>query len=105
MSILKRPQFIFQIFLFPFWAWIIFNTPLGNPIRLNFLVGSLVAQLTLLVPLRIPDSHDAKMAKICNLWRIWPVIQPINNLFKRWFISEITVKNVQMLQIFAILAS
>ncbi len=21
------------------------------------------------------------MAKICNLWTIWPVIQPINNLF------------------------
>ncbi len=32
--------------------------------------------------IRIPDSYDAKIAKICNLWTFWPVIQPINHLFK-----------------------
>ncbi len=25
--------------------------------------------------LRIPDSYDAKIAKICNFWTFWPVIQ------------------------------
>ncbi len=30
--------------------------------------------------LRIPDSYDAKIAKICNLWTFWPVIQSINHL-------------------------
>ena len=33
------------------------------------------------LPLRIPDSYDAKIAKICNFWTFWPVIQPINHLF------------------------
>ncbi len=28
--------------------------------------------------LRIPDSYDAKIAKIPNLWTFWPVIQSIN---------------------------
>ncbi len=26
------------------------------------------------IPLRIPDSYDAKIAQICNLWMFWPVI-------------------------------
>ncbi len=40
--------------------------------------------------LKIPDSYDAKIVKICNPWTFWLVIQPINNLcriLKRWFIS------------------
>ena len=32
--------------------------------------------------LRIPDSYDAKKAKICNPWTLWPVIQLINHLFE-----------------------
>ncbi len=32
--------------------------------------------------LRIPDSYDAKIVKICNLWTFWPVIQLICPLFK-----------------------
>ena len=27
------------------------------------------------IPLRLPDSYDAKIAKIWNLWTFWPVIQ------------------------------
>ena len=27
--------------------------------------------------LRIPDSYDAKIAKICNFWTFWPVITGI----------------------------
>ncbi len=29
--------------------------------------------------LRLPDSYDAKIAKICNLWTFWPVIQLIKD--------------------------
>ena len=32
--------------------------------------------------LRIPDSYDAKIANIRNFWKLWPVIQLINHLFK-----------------------
>ncbi len=32
--------------------------------------------------LRIPDSYDAKIAKICNVWTFWPVFQLISHLFK-----------------------
>ena len=32
--------------------------------------------------LRIPDSSDVKIAKICNLWTSGPGIQLINHLFK-----------------------
>ncbi len=32
--------------------------------------------------LRIPDSYDAKIAKIVNFWTFWPVIQLIYHLFK-----------------------
>ncbi len=31
-------------------------------------------------PLRIPDSYDAKLTKMCNLWTFWPVIQLITHL-------------------------
>ena len=34
------------------------------------------------LPLRLPHRNDAKIAKIRNLWTFWPVIQPINHLFK-----------------------
>ncbi len=76
--------------------------------------------------LRIPDSYDAKIAKICNFQTLWPVIPLINNPFqirhktflhlwsigqktfcrilKRLFISQITGHNVQKLQILAIFA-
>ena len=33
------------------------------------------------VMLRIPDICDAKIAKICNLWTLGPVVQLINHLF------------------------
>ncbi len=32
--------------------------------------------------LRLPHRNDAKIAKIHNLWTFWPVIRPINHLFK-----------------------
>ncbi len=32
--------------------------------------------------LRLPHRNDAKIAKICNLWTFWLVIQLINHLFK-----------------------
>ena len=32
--------------------------------------------------LRLPHRNDAKIAEIFNFWTFWPVIQPINNLFK-----------------------
>ena len=32
--------------------------------------------------LRIPDSCDAEIAKICSLWTFWPVIQLTNHLSK-----------------------
>ena len=32
--------------------------------------------------LRIPDSYDAKIAEICNIWTLGPVIQLMNHLFK-----------------------
>ncbi len=54
--------------------------------------------------LRILARYDAKIAKICNLWTFWPVIQLICHLL------EIQKKmgyylNVQKLNIFAIFAS
>ncbi len=81
--------------------------------------------------LRIPDSYDAKIVRICNFWTFWPVIQLINHLFKIWLqkchctfyiygalgkrdfcrilnrglISWITGQNFQRLEIFTILAS
>ncbi len=30
----------------------------------------------------VPDSDDAKIAKICSFWRSWPVFKLINHLFK-----------------------
>ncbi len=35
--------------------------------------------------LRLPDSYDAKVAKICNLWTFWPVIQSILKSNKKHF--------------------
>ncbi len=32
--------------------------------------------------LRLPYWNDAEIAKFCNLWMFWPVIQLINHLFK-----------------------
>ncbi len=46
-----------------------------------FIHATLVARVACYV-LRIPDSYDAKIAKICNFWTFWPVIQLINDLFK-----------------------
>ncbi len=60
--------------------------------------------------LRIPDTSGTKIAQICNLWTLWPVIQLINQGFlsdfekKKMFISGITGHTVQRLQIFAIFA-
>ena len=34
-----------------------------------------------LIVLRIPDSYDAKIAKICNFWTSWPIFQLLNHLF------------------------
>ncbi len=91
-----------------------------------------VSNFTIYIPkehtqrLRIPDSYDAKIAKICNLWTLWLVIQLINHLLKirqksifaqcsidvksavtvfKLVISLITGHNVQRLKIFAIFAS
>ncbi len=33
--------------------------------------------------LRIPDTYEAKIAKICNFWTFQPVIQLINNLLAK----------------------
>ena len=66
--------------------------------------------------LRLPHRNNSKIAIIRNLWTCWPVIRPMDHLFKirqkaffwilkRWFISLITSQNIQSLQIFAILAS
>ncbi len=64
--------------------------------------------------LRLPHRNDAKIAKFCNLWTFWIVIQLINHLFKiqknafcptllRWnlwsvgqndFLSEVTLREV-----------
>ena len=32
--------------------------------------------------LRILARSEAKIAKICNFWTLWPVIQLVNHLFK-----------------------
>ncbi len=32
--------------------------------------------------LRLPYRNDAEIAKFCDLWTFWPVIQLINHLFK-----------------------
>ncbi len=32
--------------------------------------------------LRLPCRNEAEIAKFCNLWTFWPVIQLINHLFK-----------------------
>ena len=39
--------------------------------------------ITCLKDLRIPDSYDAKIAKICNLWTFWPVIKLLAELQAR----------------------
>ncbi len=36
--------------------------------------------------LRIPDSYDAKIAKNCNLWTFWPVIQLIMSRDSRFLL-------------------
>ena len=35
-----------------------------------------------LLTLRILASYEAKIAKICNFWTFWPVVQLIEHLFK-----------------------
>ncbi len=45
-------------------------------------LGSCQVILKLQLDLRIPDSYDAKIVKIYNLWTFWPVIQLISPLFK-----------------------
>ncbi len=32
--------------------------------------------------LRLPHRNDAKIAKVCNIWTFWLVIQLIHRLFK-----------------------
>ena len=46
--------------------------------RLNLWIYALYF-LLLVDGLRIPDSYDAKIAKIYNLWTLWPVIQLIHS--------------------------
>ena len=71
----------------------------------------------------IPDSYDAKIAKIRNFWTFWPVIQLIKRSYfslftskEHWakgFLSDFekmvyqlnTGQDVQKLRIFAIFAS
>ncbi len=45
---MKRPQFIFQIFLFPFWAWLF--GPIRVPAKVQIFFGSVAGPLTLLLP-------------------------------------------------------
>ncbi len=60
----------------------LFKLALGDnePHRLSNICDR-IAPVTV-VALRIPDSYDAKIAKIGNLWTSWPVIHPIGNPFK-----------------------
>ena len=58
-----------------------------------------------LIPALKITRYEVKLAKIFNFWTFWPVIQLINNLLKRWFISWNTGLNGQKMQIFAIFAS
>ena len=43
------------------------------PLRISNAIA-LIA-LKYIVHLRIPDNYDAKIAKICNLWTFWLVLQ------------------------------
>ena len=58
-----------------------------------------------LVILRILARYEVKIAKICNFWTFWPVLQLINHLFKIRQKALITGLNVQKMQNFAIFAS
>ena len=44
--------------------------------------GTLCGTTIVVERLRIPDSYDAKITKICNFWTFWHVIQLISHLFK-----------------------
>ncbi len=39
-------------------------------------------QVCIFRALRIPDSYDAKIAKICYLGTLWPVIQLKDHIFE-----------------------
>ncbi len=59
------------------------------------------------IDLRIPASYEVKIAKICNFWTFWPVIQLIKMVYINlliWIISWIIGQNVQRLLIFAVFA-
>ncbi len=45
------------------------------------------------LPLRLPHRNDAKIAKICNLWIFWPVIQPINKRPFFWILKSTWIFN------------
>ncbi len=66
-----------------FTMWLTFGGPECTEFQGNIKMGhSLCMMHKINTSLRIPDSYDAKIAKICNLWTLWPVFQLINNLFK-----------------------
>ncbi len=48
--------------------------------------------------LRIPDSYDAKLAKIYIIWTFWPVIELINHQVNRC--PDLNVQRLQILVIF-----
>ena len=67
------------------WAPSTSNTDCSSVKQLdchNIIISRGTGNMYMFVALRIPDSYDAKIAKICNFWTFWPVIRLINNLFK-----------------------
>ncbi len=46
--------------------------------QLEWVISRSLCISSKLLNLRIPDSYNAKIAKICNLWTLWPVIQLMN---------------------------
>ena len=57
--------------------WKVSPPPLGI-LCFSYLGCGFPLGLKLKRSLGIPNSYDAKIAKICNLWTFWPVIQLIN---------------------------
>ncbi len=46
---------------------------------------------------RIPDSYDERIMKICNLWTFWPLINLIKLFVKLLRIEDTLVKKMNLL--------
>ena len=55
--------------------------------------GILLIVPVLLILLRLPYRNDAEIAKFCNFWTFWPVIQPISHLSNFWTQNRTTILN------------